>query len=78
MRRHISAKDFSQLYASLNPAQGLVKLVFLHHERKGAFDGFSLSFDTEHGLRAREHYLIKLEMSVSSRGALPHDLSSAH
>jgi hypothetical protein len=71
----MSSKDSSQLHASLHPLQELVEPVLLHHERKGAFDGFGLRFGTQHGLRARQLRVIELEMFVSSRGALPHGLS---
>jgi len=75
MRRRISAKDFSQLHASLRPLQRLVERVLFHHEREGAFDGFGLRFGTEHGLLAHELRLIELEMCVSSHGAVSHSLS---
>jgi hypothetical protein len=47
----------------------------LYHERTGAFDGFGLSFGTQHALRAREVRLIELEMCVSTRSAVSHGLS---
>ena len=71
----MSPIDFPQLHASLCPPQGLVKLVFLHHEREGTFDGFGLSFGTKRGRRTRQLRVIELEMCVSSRSAVFHGLS---
>jgi hypothetical protein len=64
------------MHTSLHPPQGLVEHVVLNHEREVAFDGFGLSFATQHGLRVSQLRLIELEMFVSSRGTVFHNLST--